>query len=88
MSRAERGKAPMAVTWFPGRMIPITPSDEQDLPMEKAMVYAAEEGTVSFIPASGDNTVTLSVAAGDMVPCAVRRVLSTGTSASPLYACW
>lgn len=83
------------VTGFPSSARAITPSDSTDLTNfageTVAMFVRAESaGTISVIPAGNavSDTVTFTLAAGEFVPCRVRRVRATGTSAASITGVW
>jgi hypothetical protein len=72
------------VTAFPIRAFAITASDATVFEQPVA-VRVGTSGAVAVEPWEGGNTVTYaSIADGDYVPVMVRRVLSTGTTASNL----
>lgn len=67
-------------TSYPMYMAVVAPSDSTDLP-NRGTVRLNTAGAVTVI-CSGNadgETVTLTMAAGESVPCIVRRVLDTGT---------
>jgi hypothetical protein len=69
---------------FPSGAIAITPSDA-DTFLQPVAVYVGATGNVAVTPASGGANVTfVGLPAGAMVPCMVRAVLSTGTTATSL----
>lgn len=73
-------------TSYPMYMAVVTPSDSTDLP-NRGTVRADTAGAVTVI-CSGNadgETVTLNLAAGEFVPCIVRRVLDTGTDAITIH---
>lgn len=81
----ETGGTVFAVTGFPIHGEVITPSDSADL-KTSGYVRADAAGTVRAVPHEGDDsTIDVTLAAGEFFPCLVKRVHSTGTSASPLH---
>jgi hypothetical protein len=85
----------VTVTGYPSCAKAITPSDSADLTdfggAAVAMFVRAESaGAISVIPAGNDvaNTVTFTLAAGEFVPCRVRRVRVTGTTAATIIGVW
>lgn len=72
---------------FPFGAIAITPSDA-DTFSEPVSVYVGVAGNVAVIPGNGvGGSVTfVGVPAGSVLPCQVRTVLATGTTASSLVA--
>lgn len=76
----------VTITGFPPRAAVVTPSDTVDLP-NPGIVRANAAGDVRVIPygEGGATAVTFSLAAGEAVPCLVRRVLDTGTDAITLH---
>lgn len=71
---------------FPLRMLLVVPNDATDFD-EYGTVRADQPGAVTFLPAhnaDGDE-MTMTLAAGEYIPCLVRRVLDTGTDAITLH---
>lgn len=71
---------------FPGDAFSITPNDSADLP-NIAVVYVGGFGTtgaVKVTTAQGTDVTFLGVPAGAVLPVQVRRVWSTGTTATNL----
>ena len=62
----------------------ITRSDSTDLAAETRAVYIGTAGDLAVILSSGDEVTLAAVPAGSLLPLRVRRVKSTGTSASQL----
>lgn len=80
-SRSARGND---VPSYPGMAFAVTPSDAADQNYA-FQVYVGGTGNVSVIPADspdGTPVVFMGVPAGSMVPCMVRRVRVTGTTAT------
>lgn len=76
-------------TGYPRKAVAVTQDDSNDLPGGPAIIRADGAGQVTVIPAGNDldsDTVTYNLAAGEAVPCLVRRVLNTGTDAIVLHA--
>lgn len=65
-------------------LIAITPSDSTDLAQDSRAIYVGGAGNLVVTPAAGGSNVTLAVVAGSILPIRVRRVLSTGTTATGL----
>lgn len=65
----------------------VTPNDSTNLTFLTRMVYVGGEGNLAVEFDSGD-TATFAVAAGAQMPLAVRKVLSTGTTATSIVACY
>jgi hypothetical protein len=79
-------KGSFTLTAFPLRMLLVVPNDATDFD-EFGTVRADQAGTVTFLPAhnaEGD-AMTMTLAAGEYIPCLVRRVLDTGTDAITLH---
>lgn len=83
------------VTGFPSCARTIAPNNATDLQNfegEAVSMYVRAEsaGTIAVIPAGNDNanTVTFTLAAGEFVPCRVKRVLATGTTAASITGVW
>ena len=74
------------VTGYPLRCALVTKSDTVDLP-NPGIVRADAAGAVTVIPyGNPDNTAfTFNLAAGEAVPCVVKRVKSTGTDSITLH---
>jgi hypothetical protein len=70
---------------FPGDAAAVTPSDTVDL-TTPAVVYVGVSGSVQVTTAQGTTVTFAGVPAGFVIPLQVRRVWSTGTTASSLVA--
>ncbi len=70
---------------FPGDAAEVTLSDNFDLPTP-AVVYVGVSGAVKVTTAQGSTVTFAGVPAGFVLPLQVRRVWSTGTTASSLVA--
>lgn len=69
---------------FPSGAVAITPADA-DTFLKPVAVYVGGTGNVAVTPANGGaDVIFVGVPAGTMVPCMVRAVLSTGTTATSL----
>lgn len=69
--------------------VAVTPNDATDLPDMARGLYVGTGGDVVLIPKGGSASVTLkNVPQGSYVLFAVKRVLSTGTTASNIVAGW
>jgi hypothetical protein len=67
----------------------ITPSDSVDLEQPARALYIGSTGNLRVIGVNDDNAVTFtSVPAGIFVPLVVRRVLSSGTTATNIVGIW
>ncbi|SPF78777.1 hypothetical protein ALP8811_02709 [Aliiroseovarius pelagivivens] len=64
---------------------PVLPSDLSDLPNVAVSLYVETGGTVSFESAAG-MARTVVVANNAILPVGVRKVMSTGTTASGIHA--
>lgn len=67
---------------FPRHHVVITPSDANDLTREM-LIYAGGAGTITVHDSNG-TPATYNLTAGDIVPIVAKRVLSTGTTATPV----
>lgn len=67
-------------------MAPVTPSDGTDLAAMAVSLYIETGGTVVVTTAAGQHR-TISVADHSYLLVGVRRVWSTGTTASGIHAC-
>jgi hypothetical protein len=66
--------------------VAITPSDTADFTYgESRGLHVNVAGNIAIVDGRG-NTVTLTVVAGMPLPYAARRVLSTGTTATGIFA--
>lgn len=71
---------------FPGDAFSITPDDSNDLP-DIAVVYVGDPGgtgAVKVTTAAGTDVTFVGLPAGFVIPVQVRRVWSTGTTATSL----
>lgn len=66
-------------------ILPVVPSNGTDLPIVALALYIETAGTVVFIAQNGE-TRTVKVADFAILPVGVRRVLSTGTTATGIHA--
>ncbi|WP_299681643.1 hypothetical protein [uncultured Roseobacter sp.] len=67
------------------RLIPVTPSDTEDLTEASRAINVASDGALR-VTTIGGTTATIHVAAGIAFPIRVSRVWSTGTTASGIVA--
>ncbi len=82
----EQGQTILCITGLPTHGEVITPDDAADL-AKHGYLRADAAGTVRAVPAqseSGD-VINITLVAGEFFPCMVRRVHSTGTTATPLH---
>lgn len=70
---------------FPGDAAAVTPSDTTDLP-QISVVYVGVSGSVKVTTAQGTAVTFTGANAGTVLPVQVRRVWSTGTTATSLTA--
>lgn len=70
---------------FPGDAASITPSDTINLP-QVSVVFVGVSGNVKVTTAQGSDVTFTGVNAGTVLPVQVRRVWSTGTTATSLTA--
>lgn len=71
------------ITSFPTRAEDITPSDTT-VYNDGRQVFVGGAGDVAVEPFYGQNTVTFTLEAGQLVPVVCRRVLATDTTATGL----
>tara|TARA_R110000737_G_scaffold26627_3_gene45393 strand:+ start:6733 stop:6999 length:267 start_codon:yes stop_codon:yes gene_type:complete len=64
---------------------PVVPSDSTDLPRVAVALYVESGGAVTFVSAKGE-TRSVTVADFAILPVGVRRVMTTGTTASGIHA--
>lgn len=67
------------------RLINITPDDGSDLAFVTRAINVAESGAVR-VTTRGDDIATVAVAAGVPFPIRVKRIWSTGTTATGIVA--
>lgn len=65
--------------------LPVTPDDNTDLPHVALGLYVETGGSVSIVTVTGA-TRSLAVADHSILPIGVRRVRTTGTTASGIHA--
>ncbi|MCW8842934.1 MAG: hypothetical protein OQK00_05915 [Rhodobacteraceae bacterium] len=65
--------------------LPVTPDDTNDLPMVAIALYVESGGAVVVDTVTGE-TRTIVVADFSILPLGIRRVRTTGTTASGLHA--
>jgi hypothetical protein len=68
---------------FPKHHEVITPSDSVNLAKGDLLIYCGSAGTIA-VHDTFDVPVTYTVAAGDVLPVLVKRVLFTGTTVTPV----
>lgn len=66
-------------------LVPITPSDVQDLGDVAVSLYVETGGIVSFISVMGQSR-SVALYDGALLPVGVRRVNATGTTATGIHA--
>jgi hypothetical protein len=69
----------------------VTPSDSADLPTVARGLYTGAGGNIAVYMEGDDSNTSVafaSAAAGITLPIRVRRVLSTGTTATGIVALW
>lgn len=65
----------------------VTPSDSNDLPFTTRALYIGSDGNIVLDAYQGDTSVTFAaVKAGTILPVMVKRVRSTGTTATGIVA--
>ncbi len=65
--------------------LPVTPNDATDLPHVALGLYVETGGTISMVTVAGQTRI-VAVADFSILPVGVRRVRSTGTTATGLHA--
>lgn len=74
-----------SITAFPLYGAVVSPNDDADL-VTPGMVRADGAGNIVVVCwGNGTTSITLAVSAGEFVPCIVRRVKSSNTTATPLH---
>lgn len=67
----------------PGQdLVPITPDDDNDLTDIARSLRCTATGTVAVTTAAGTSRTWTLYSQGEVITCAVKRVLATGTTAS------
>ena len=66
----------------------VVPSDGADLAQVTRAIYVGQGGTLAVQLASGAQVALNGVPGGTLLPLRVRRVRSTGTTASGIVALW
>lgn len=66
----------------------VTPSDSTDLPVFARALTATGAGTVSVDFVGSGSSISLQLEAGAFLPVCVKRVRSTGTTATGIVALW
>lgn len=67
------------------KVFAITPNDSTALEHDTRAISLAGIGNLAVITVGGDNITILGLAAGIMHPIRLRKVLSTGTTASGIF---
>jgi hypothetical protein len=73
------------------KMAAVTPSDATDLTIYAKSLYVQTGGVIKFLPVENDDAdvIPLTVADKTVIDFVqVRRVVSTGTTASGIFAIW
>lgn len=66
----------------------VTPSDTVNLTNLSRGLYVGSAGNVSCLTAGGDTVTLANVPAGSLLPVRLKRVNSTGTTASNMVVLW
>lgn len=67
-------------------MYDVTPSDTEDLPYDGARVLRIRVGGTLRYTSFLDITETVTVDDGEVIPCTVKRIFATGTTATGIRA--
>lgn len=78
----------MAETDSAGRAVAVTPADGTDFTNVSRAIYVGGAGDLSVVTLGGDTVTFSAVAAGSLLPIRVRRVRSTGTTATLILNLW
>lgn len=73
-----------SITSYPLFGTLVTPNDGADL-ATPGTIRVNGAGNVVVIPYGNTASITLTLAAGEFVPCIVKRVLATGTTATSIH---
>lgn len=68
------------------KLVAVTPNDGADLADVPKALYIGAAGTLALIAADDTASVSLTVAAGAVLPIRAKRVLATGTTATDIVA--
>lgn len=66
----------------------VTPNDNADLANVTRFLFVGGAGAIAVVTAGGETVTMTGVAAGSVLPIAVSRVKSTGTTATNIAALW
>ena len=66
----------------------VTPNDSTDLPVFARALTATTSGAVVVDMVGSGSSITLQLDAGAILPLCVKRVRSTGTTATGIVALW
>lgn len=66
----------------------VTKNDSTDLTVTARALYIGGAGDVAVITAGGSTVTFVGLAAGSVLPVRVKRVKSTGTTATSIVALW
>ena len=72
---------------IPSSALAVTPSDTANLEAE-SVIYVGGDGDVAILTSDGDTVTFAGLSAGDILPVACIRVMSTNTTATNLVAIW
>lgn len=68
--------------------VAVTPNDTTDLGFVTRAIFCGGAGTIAVNMAATGANVSFTVAAGQILPIRVARILATGTSATNVVALW
>lgn len=68
--------------------LPVTKSDSTDLSQVSRALYIGGTGDVTVIMRTGTQLTFSAVPSGALLPISVKRVMSTGTTATNIIAIW
>jgi hypothetical protein len=66
-------------------LLPVTPSDTQDLPTVAVALFVETAGSLSFVTQKGE-TRSVNMTDFTILPVGTRRVLASGTTATGIHA--
>ena len=68
---------------------PVTPSDTVDVPTYYKAVYVGSFGDIKVLPVNNSDSVPITLANfTGFLPCQVRRIYATGTTAAGIVGFW
>ena len=73
---------------MPKHAVAVVPSDANELDHSPAILYCGVGGNIAVVTAGGESVTFVGVVAGTWLPCQVRQVMDTSTTATNMVYCW